>query len=93
MRNPVERYHASRKLADAEDVFLSVKALPSKVGSMILWSKNGVVWRRVGDDQWEPLHEMYGYEAQSVQGIFPSHYVAVPRRAWFEIKQLPSEKS
>jgi len=93
MKNPVERYRASRKLAIAEDVFLAVKALPSKVGSMILWGKNGLVWRRVGDDQWEPLHKGHGYEPLSEFGIFPSDHVATPRSAWFEIKQLPSEKS
>ena len=57
MSNRRELRNARRAVLDAEQRLEGIRyALPRRIGQTVTWP-NGVVWRRVGDDQWMPLHD------------------------------------
>lgn len=94
MSNRRELQDARRKAEHALFVVEAIERLPRRKGSMILWS-NGVIWRRVGDDEWEPLHRADSeYIADREQyGVFGSAHVATSAgnfSEWTQIKTLPS---
>lgn len=69
----------------------AVESLPRRIGSLIQWgAPNGVIWRRIGDDAWVPLHVSAGYQPDDRYGAFSSGHVATTSQGWTQIKQLPS---
>lgn len=95
MRNRKELRDARRKAEEARVSLLNIEALPRRAGSLVQWGapgrSDGVIWRRVGDDQWEPLHRDNGYEPQAEFGTFPSAHVANTWQGWAQIKRLPDD--
>lgn len=76
MRTRNELLKARRDAEHASAVLAAVEALPSRKGSLVTW-QNGVVWRRLGDDEWEPLHRDNRYVRESdTYGVFSSAHVA-----------------
>lgn len=51
MRNQYELKRVREKFAEASWALEQVQNLPRRKGSRILWD-NGVVWTRVGDNDW-----------------------------------------
>jgi hypothetical protein len=68
----------------------AVEALPRRKGSLVIWG-NGVVWRRIGDNEWEPLHSNQRYVPDREHfGLYPSSHVAMCWGVHAEhLKRLP----
>lgn len=91
MANPKELRKYRRRAQEAAETLALVEALPRRVGSLIQWGENGLIWQRVGDDAWVALHEVYGYvpQPQGLLGYHPSDHVARVGQGWKRISQLP----
>ena len=86
-----------RKARDAFDrarrTLEAIEHLPRRRGSLVLWT-NGVVWQRLGDDEWESLHVEDGYEPHG-EYKFDSEHVATSAGSfspWSQINRLPARK-
>jgi hypothetical protein len=90
MSNRNELRNARRDLERAQATLALIEALPRRKGSLVQWGENGVIWRRIGDDQWEPLHRSDNYIPQPEFGTYPSAHVAVTWQGWRQITSLPA---
>lgn len=73
MSNPRELRAARRRVLEAQTSLDNILALPRRSGAQVVWS-NGVVWTRVGDDQWLPWSE--NEPAEMPKTVYPSAHVA-----------------
>ena len=48
---------ALRKVNLAASRLAAIAALPTQIGARIQWTTNGLVWERVGEDEWMPIHD------------------------------------
>lgn len=53
MSNRKELREARRRADEAAWLLARIEGLPRRVGQSVRWG-NGVVWTRVGDDDWRP---------------------------------------
>lgn len=92
MSNRRELLRARRQMEIAIATLAAVEALPRRKQSLVIWG-NGVVWRRIGDDQWVPLHSNTRYVPDLENfGMYPSEHVATSAGSFhpvLHIKQLP----
>lgn len=83
----------ARKAVDlATATLAAVEALPRRKGSLVLW-RNGVVWRRIGDDEWEPMHAPDYVPDPENYGTFQSSHVATSAGSFHPVthlKRLPA---
>lgn len=45
---------ALEELADAAQRLEEIMKLPTEIGARVKWLHNGVIWRRVGSNDWVP---------------------------------------
>lgn len=67
MANPKELRRARQRLVEAQREYESIRALPRMVGDKVRW-KNGVVWVRMGDNQWRTEGIFLIYSSAHVAG-------------------------
>ena len=91
MRNRQELKRARTKAIEADWTLQAIEDLPRRRGQQVRW-RNGVVWERVGDDQWRPWHfdkDTGAYTSNDeVYGIFPSDHVATSAGNWNPVEPV-----
>lgn len=92
MSNPYELRLAQKNLEQAMREIEQVKALPRRVGQMIQWQNSGLIWRRVGNNAWVPLHESNDFQPTRWPSgnldLYSSVHVATVS-GWRVITKLP----
>lgn len=73
MSNARELAKARRLVKNAQQSLAEIERLPRRIGQQVIWS-NGVVWTRIGDDQWRPWSE--GQTPEMTVPIYRSAHVA-----------------
>jgi len=71
MSNRRELAKARRQLRLAQENLVAIESLPRRRGARVQWS-NGVIWTRMGDDQWQPLSS----DGETIGPLHPSEHVA-----------------
>lgn len=90
MSNRNELKRAREKAGYAEAALGAIQRLPRRVGQCVRWT-NGVIWERVGDDQWRPWHFDDGEwgSDDEAYGFFSSEHVGTSADLWNPIELVP----
>lgn len=75
MANRKELRDARRKAVEAARIADEIAALPRRVGQQVIWS-NGVIWTRVGDDQWQSQFD------EMDEPLYPSVHIVMYSGFW-----------
>lgn len=68
---------ALQAVSRATQVLTAVAVLPRRVGDRIRWTPNGLIWERIGGDEWQPNEPPLEAHLARLEGwTAPSAHVA-----------------